>query len=428
MNHDQSRSDADRGDCASLPPYFDRLNYFYGQMLGHRDFAIEQRYFREKIKLHNRCLHGHGVVCGLEVTPTAPGKTDTPEGRTSGDAAPWPRCRPRVLVECGFALDPEGNELVVRDELCVDLWDYLDDDDRARIRKDNPGTLHLSLCYHEVPIEPTRPIFPESCGPARSRQYGKLRDAVCIRVTVDAPPEDARCGPCGTAGVESCEPLAKISNYHPDDPAATIAIDNSVRRPVGLYRHTRVAGTSWAHGGAYDFDQVDLLLQTFLRVKFTRAVRAETIRPGVFDVFLLGGGGSIQGDVKHLPGEVKPDFMDPAGNPHGLRYDFTGPRYSGTRNERLSSDDRVLVVLRGAFVLDHCCQPVDGAHVGGWVPLLEDGMAPSGAIPGPPAACAERRGTYGLWTSGNGLPGANFESWFTVLNPDAGQKPHDAGM
>src|SRR5687767_4724570 len=52
--------------CASLPD-FKRLNYFYGQLLGVADFQTEQNFFREKLKLHNRCLHGYGVICGLKV-------------------------------------------------------------------------------------------------------------------------------------------------------------------------------------------------------------------------------------------------------------------------------------------------------------------------------------------------------------------------
>ena len=54
--------------CAPVPD-FTRLSYFYGQMLSAQDFQREQDYFREKLKLHNRCLHGYGVVCGLAVTP-----------------------------------------------------------------------------------------------------------------------------------------------------------------------------------------------------------------------------------------------------------------------------------------------------------------------------------------------------------------------
>src|SRR5450432_1324478 len=64
-----SSAAADR--CTAVPE-FDRLNYFYGQMLSARDFKSEQDFFREKLKLHNRCLHGYGVVCGLEVCAVEP--------------------------------------------------------------------------------------------------------------------------------------------------------------------------------------------------------------------------------------------------------------------------------------------------------------------------------------------------------------------
>ena len=47
--------------CAPVPD-LRRLNYFFGQMLGVDDFRGEQSYFRDKHKLHNRCLHGYGTV------------------------------------------------------------------------------------------------------------------------------------------------------------------------------------------------------------------------------------------------------------------------------------------------------------------------------------------------------------------------------
>ncbi|MGH6628468.1 MAG: hypothetical protein ACREB3_01920, partial [Burkholderiales bacterium] len=56
---------------------------------------------------------------------------------------------------------------------------------------------------------------------------------------------------------------------------------------------------------------------------------------------------------------------------------------------------------------------VDGAHVGGRIPFIEDSKHGHpeadhwGVCPKPP------RG-YGPWTSGTGSPGANFESWFYV--------------
>ncbi len=55
------------------------------------DLEREQKYVREKLKRHNRSLHGFGIVSGLKVTIN------------SG----------RIVVEPGLALDCEGNELVI---------------------------------------------------------------------------------------------------------------------------------------------------------------------------------------------------------------------------------------------------------------------------------------------------------------------------
>ena len=45
-----------------------RVRYFDGMLLSTADFRLEQQYLREKQKMHNRWLHGYGVVCGLDVS------------------------------------------------------------------------------------------------------------------------------------------------------------------------------------------------------------------------------------------------------------------------------------------------------------------------------------------------------------------------
>lgn len=70
---------------------FERLRFFNGRLLTAGDFALEQNYLRGKQKLHNRALHGFGIVSGLRVAIE------------SG----------QVVVTAGLALDCEGNELVV---------------------------------------------------------------------------------------------------------------------------------------------------------------------------------------------------------------------------------------------------------------------------------------------------------------------------
>ena len=169
----------DHSGCCPVPE-FKRLNYFYGQMLGAADFRAEQDYFREKMKLHNRCLHGYGVVCGLRVTPVPIDENCAPEGdarlqrlveelkrleeivkkaQAAGDETTVKERQPRieelrrelekikteacedetptrVVVECGIALDCEGNELVVRRPLVIDLWRELSRADRDKVKDD----------------------------------------------------------------------------------------------------------------------------------------------------------------------------------------------------------------------------------------------------------------------------------------------------
>ena len=69
----------------------ERTKFFAGQLLTAEDLEREQEYFRDKLKRHNRALHGFGVVSGLNVT-------------VAGG---------RVVVDPGIALDCEGNEIVI---------------------------------------------------------------------------------------------------------------------------------------------------------------------------------------------------------------------------------------------------------------------------------------------------------------------------
>ena len=68
-----------------------RLRFFTGQLLTEESFELEQKYFREKLKRHNRALHGFGIVSGLKVIVEAG----------------------QIIVEPGLALDCQGNELVI---------------------------------------------------------------------------------------------------------------------------------------------------------------------------------------------------------------------------------------------------------------------------------------------------------------------------
>jgi hypothetical protein len=68
-----------------------RPRFFTGQLLTVETLQLEQQYFLEKSKRHNRSLHGFGIISGLKVSVAAG----------------------QIVVKPGLALDCEGNELVV---------------------------------------------------------------------------------------------------------------------------------------------------------------------------------------------------------------------------------------------------------------------------------------------------------------------------
>lgn len=70
-----------------------RPRFFAGQLLTDGDLRLLDRYILEKNRLHNRFLHGWGVVCGLEV-----------------GCSP---CAGMVTVGEGYAIDPCGSDVIV---------------------------------------------------------------------------------------------------------------------------------------------------------------------------------------------------------------------------------------------------------------------------------------------------------------------------
>jgi hypothetical protein len=76
-----------------------RVRYFAGMLLSAEELKTDQSYYHEKRKMHNRCLHGYGVVCGLEVSMSKGG----------------------IRVSPGVALSCTGDEIVVGNRVEVPL-------------------------------------------------------------------------------------------------------------------------------------------------------------------------------------------------------------------------------------------------------------------------------------------------------------------
>jgi hypothetical protein len=78
-------------------PDLTRLRYFHGQMLAANDLQAEQDYFKKKLLLHNRCLHGYGTICGLKVVPIEEEPSCDPKTQEHPPEHPW-----RVRLNVGL--------------------------------------------------------------------------------------------------------------------------------------------------------------------------------------------------------------------------------------------------------------------------------------------------------------------------------------
>lgn len=100
----------------------ERPRFFAGKLLTPEELTLEQEYFREKLRRHNRTLHGFGIIAGLKVI------TDSNQ----------------IVVDPGIALDCEGNEVVIgtTQKLSVPL------------ATESWHSAHLNVCYVETSGNP----------------------------------------------------------------------------------------------------------------------------------------------------------------------------------------------------------------------------------------------------------------------------------
>jgi hypothetical protein len=444
-------------------PDFERLQFYYGRNLTVADLQSEQQYFLEKLRLHTRCFYGMGIVCGLGVTPApVQEECDSDDDKRRRELAgqlrgieaklaqleqeqgaeeerrqlaaeqeglrhhyerwcddhphhkPPPAC---VSVDCGWAVDCEGREIVVRSAQVVDLRSLLSREDQREIEKAERGecstrpVVELTICYCEQQTYPSRPIAQDNCDLPQKCRYGRIREGYRFRASLTHQAPDTRCSNCCEPWETECVVLAHIG-WPVGGPIDDEDIDWRPRREISVYDAATIDGISWVHGAHYDPDGAKAVLGTRrhngartggIEVHFSKPVYAETLQPGVVDLWRVQGGRGLAGVISQIEGSYvdKPDS--------GLINSF---KFRDDSGETLNHGDRVLIRIRSNFILDACCKPLDGEHVGGLVPQLaayQDAPEPSCTPPRPP--CADRPQP---WTSGNGRPGATFESWFFI--------------
>jgi hypothetical protein len=129
-----------------------RPRYFNGQLLTAKDFEDEQAYQREKRQLHNRLLHGAGIVAGLDVSIEL----------GTGDAT--------VVVSPGFAIDRVGNEILV--DCAV----------RVEIGICSTDACFVGIQYKEVPTDPVPT--------ANGIEFSRVSETFSVEIIVADPSEN----------------------------------------------------------------------------------------------------------------------------------------------------------------------------------------------------------------------------------------------
>jgi hypothetical protein len=178
--------------CPASATALERTRFFPRQLVTPDDLTQDQVYFRDRLRRHNRLLHGWGVVCGA-----------------------WVRLGPRpgtVVIEPGYVLGPQGDEIVIDDEVTVDLFRETTEGlvlapcaDPAdpwctdvRVDRRSGLTFYPAVRYAECEGRPVR-VATDTCGCDLTEcQYSRIRDSFAVKL-LDELPASYRAAPAGTA-------------------------------------------------------------------------------------------------------------------------------------------------------------------------------------------------------------------------------------
>jgi hypothetical protein len=194
----------------------DRPRFFAGQLLSEADLNSAQAYVMAKNRLHNRYLHGPGVVCGLEVVCND--------------------CDGYVTVKPGYAIDPCGNDIVVCQEQSFDVIGALRKCSQEQKRQQrancqpytpapDPGCKDveehycLTIAYNEVetrPITPLRQDKTSTCGcgcGGSGNGSSKSGGCGCKGQSSSSSAQTSATPASPSQGLAACEPTRTLESF-----------------------------------------------------------------------------------------------------------------------------------------------------------------------------------------------------------------------
>jgi hypothetical protein len=221
----------------------ERPRYFARQLITPDDMTLEQDYFRNRMRRHNRLLHGWGVVCGALVCPVV--RSDAAAG-----TLPW-----KVVVQPGYILGPYGDEILIDCNVCFDLrtrcvtgitgeacGEAVDPwCNEVYVKPDRSAPLYVAVRYTSVMARPVR-VQPMGCGCDENPcEYSRWRDGyeICVldhcSMEKDMPTTDLQLtGPVPTCPDCPTEPWVVLARVTIDDDGIVQTIDNCACRRLAV--------------------------------------------------------------------------------------------------------------------------------------------------------------------------------------------------
>lgn len=396
-------------------PEFDRNLYYTGKLLTARDLSDEQRYFRDKQRLHYLALHGWGVVCGLRVKP-------------------HPYCPAlKIVIEEGFAVDDCGREIRILQPAELDVPQPTPKptipprapqayDQAAEPPPEELGKkLYICLSYQECETEQMPAPFDDCGCNSNGQRAGRALESYRLQITETEPAclkhhkEEHDCGEmywgrhhhCPQPGQNCCLLLAVIHRFVAGLPVTEEMIDMRSRRVLRATQEldhllrclieklptrklTHIRNFNWIHGNEMHYH--DFLRQYVgegkpgFEIEFNAPVHQEGINPRTFQATIVH---TRPGPGRHV--ELAPARVDLEPARCSLKIEH---EYAQQLREK---DFDLFLTLKCDKVLDESGLAVDGNLL---ARLVEDD---------------EGRKRYSVTTpTGDGIPGGLFESWIRV--------------
>lgn len=186
----------DGTDICGCETPLERVRYFPRQLITAADMRAEQAYFLNRMRRHNRMLHGWGVTCGLQVS--------TPQqaaGQTGATQTGATQTTPTQVVVCpGFAVSPQGDDIVVDCPVTFDVATGAQTPDPCTVAWPCPPTgqmpgaaagqsmtLYLAIRAAECQTQPVR-LTPAGCGcDATACEYSRIRESFELKALFEVP-------------------------------------------------------------------------------------------------------------------------------------------------------------------------------------------------------------------------------------------------